>query len=757
MSSHHLGTGGLQHYAATPATRSETRAALQTELTGRVIFDESNMLKRLRVAAIASSLVDECEQKIRITCADSIKALQNLSDAADRNKSDSLEEKADETKMYPHLKNLFDFISGFSPDNAATIIQPTREFLHEPCLHADPEVYDIGFPSFYPDFDLRRVQVPSTAGKRRPREMWRDTDGFGQVKTSSTQGPSVTGAGGDGILVQSAEYARLMLSACPFQLFTVGLLIFGRRFCVGFYDRGGIIFSPEYDLWTVDGMKTFIRIIRCLTCDLSSIELGMDPTVEPFEKTAEYLDLAREIGVSTSYPAFKVSMGGGDARRWITIGPPVWSSLSLFGRGTSIWRGVVERVDGSLAVDKPTLIMKNAWRNGRRVPESVLYQAIHLSHPGVASFHSGGDVQFPGPALVTPNYSSSPQISKPITVQALRACDGDPAALLDENSPTLHRLFLTSEGRSLWSKTSDLAFVLGFRDAVKGHQFLAEQGILHRDISAGNIMLSARPPSTPEGSHGFIMDLELASLPPSLHEIQYEQEFVRDVVDDPIASPNKQLLAFSRNIKIAYQTATINRGLAMSGTLQFMAYELLRAIASDDTSVKHCLHHDIESLFVVFPYFLFRRVIPAVRAELDQARTVLAQAKNTHHSNEQQLNNLKERVETLTTECRELESDFKEDYGRGSIRPLCTVRRTHKPFEDLIRSKRFSAPITQLLTTLAEVLVADQTVRALAELRQLAGRIATQPWPTPDMSNHRTLIEALDTAVDALKGAESIA
>lgn len=41
------------------------------------------------------------------------------------------------------------------------------------------------------------------------------------------------------------------------------------------------------------------------------------------------------------------------------------------------------------------------------------------------------------------------------------------------------------------------------------HEFLCDQGILHRDISAGNIMLPAETP--PEaGAEGFLMDLEFA-------------------------------------------------------------------------------------------------------------------------------------------------------------------------------------------------------------------------------------------------------
>lgn len=44
-----------------------------------------------------------------------------------------------------------------------------------------------------------------------------------------------------------------------------------------------------------------------------------------------------------TFPQFKVSMGANspqlNARRWTTTPePPIWSSTSLFGRGTSVWQ-----------------------------------------------------------------------------------------------------------------------------------------------------------------------------------------------------------------------------------------------------------------------------------------------------------------------------------------------------------------------------------------------------------------------------------
>jgi hypothetical protein len=76
-------------------------------------------------------------------------------------------------------------------------------------------------------------------------------------------------------VTQSADYARLFMSARPLMLFCVGILIFGTEFCVGIFDRDGVTFSPAYDMF--QDTETFIRVVRSLACNLSIQELGFDP------------------------------------------------------------------------------------------------------------------------------------------------------------------------------------------------------------------------------------------------------------------------------------------------------------------------------------------------------------------------------------------------------------------------------------------------------------------------------------------------
>lgn len=131
----------------------------------------------------------------------------------------------------------------------------------------------LGGPNFVMFEHLSSVP---TSGRKSV--LWRHIHGFYKVKPTPQQGPKATGPKVVKPLVcQAADYARLHLSTQPFQLFSVGLLVFGSQFCAAIFDCAGVLFSPIHDMWK--DTETFIRVIRSLTCLLSSVELGQDPTV----------------------------------------------------------------------------------------------------------------------------------------------------------------------------------------------------------------------------------------------------------------------------------------------------------------------------------------------------------------------------------------------------------------------------------------------------------------------------------------------
>jgi hypothetical protein len=149
-------------------------------------------------------------------------------------------------------------------ENTLDILYPT---LVQPCktmpIHAFPKGKHWLF-----NFDTS-TQKPS-------REvLWKDAAVFLVVRPSCKRGPKSTPESAaitiQFIIGQSVNFARLHMSADPFQLFSIGILIFGGQFCIASFDRG-ITPSPIHDMWTDPNIV--IQVIRRLSCDLFPKELG---------------------------------------------------------------------------------------------------------------------------------------------------------------------------------------------------------------------------------------------------------------------------------------------------------------------------------------------------------------------------------------------------------------------------------------------------------------------------------------------------
>ena len=290
---------------------------------------------------------------------------------------------------------------------------------------------------------------PTAIASGGKRVLWRETGGFCEVKSTPQQGPKFTDPKVvKPVVCQAADYARLHLSARPFQLFSIGLLIFGSEFCVAIFDRAGVLFSPIHDMWK--DTEIFIRVIRSLTCHLSSVELGQDPTVTtlPDQQHEIWRNQTKDLGreAPKDFPTFVITMGGPSGPSWYTIGLPIWTSVSLLGRGTSVWL-VLENGVG------PVLVLKNTWRSASRVSESMIYGSIHGGHPALAKLHQGADVLFPGEQQY-------------ITARNLRSLA--PGDEIDGGDILLHRLLLKSRGRPLWEYRSERELLQGIRAALSG-------------------------------------------------------------------------------------------------------------------------------------------------------------------------------------------------------------------------------------------------------------------------------------------------
>ncbi|KAF7966762.1 hypothetical protein HWV62_5730 [Athelia sp. TMB] len=172
---------------------------------------------------------------------------------------------------------------------------------------------------------------------------WEDVDTFAILTPRFDHGPY--GKNSKQITCAVITNSRAHLSARPFRLFSVSLLIFGSHFCVAISDSAGTALSPAQHLW--DDLDMLVRIVWRLTHELGPVDLGqdVDPTARELNEHSVSASQAGNIGsyeehpgVPHPFPVYEASMGQGD-RRWHTRGRPIRSSLSEYlpARASELW------------------------------------------------------------------------------------------------------------------------------------------------------------------------------------------------------------------------------------------------------------------------------------------------------------------------------------------------------------------------------------------------------------------------------------
>ncbi|EPQ56808.1 hypothetical protein GLOTRDRAFT_127209 [Gloeophyllum trabeum ATCC 11539] len=244
---------------------------------------------------------------------------------------------------------------------------------------------------------------------------------------------------------------------------------------------------------------------------------------------------------------------------YTTIGGPLFKARSLQGRGTKTWLAVPTATTESTCLGgkeiEQCVIIKDSWREADRLPEKTIYDRIHESGHifGVARCRAGFDVES-------------------VVEESVKLCHRTCAASLNARLPRAryrerihYRCVLESVGIPLSQFSSTRQLVEAVRDAVKGLRDMSKRGILHRDISVNNIMISARPDAE-YGAVGFIIDPEYATF-----------------LDD------------------ASSTSDLRR---ITGTIQFISIALQRQVEG----LHHHSWHDLESVYWVTLYVVVRHV-----------------------------------------------------------------------------------------------------------------------------------------------------
>ncbi|CAL1710434.1 unnamed protein product [Somion occarium] len=504
----------FNNFSSNPSSYNETRDELKKEVTGKVVYNVNSIIEHfMRINAntkseqggdLPDSRIAQCIAQIGT--GDLITLHQIVDDS-----------KQNERAMYGPLENIMNAIGDFfAPQGRA----PKRFVQQSGFTHVDEVVQQMAFPPRFPDFLMlpeKLSWLSQKPDKAHLKVSWSTTEALVEVKHSATKGSpfyarqSQQETGVKGIIAQTADYVRLRLSARPFQLYTLAFLIYGAECCIAIYDRYGVLLSPGYKVYErvvgPDGnfdyelSYDFVRILARLTCGLSAEDFGSDPTVElrsgnP-QKPPSY-----SVGYKPSASIIPATPLTGPNARYNTVGSPIWSSLSLLGRGTSVWY-----VKDPTGVRKK-VVMKSAWRAGSRTPESSIYEYLKQTLKnldGIAAFVEGLDVYL--------------DQQTPMRVQNLRIARfnypvaGTVAETIPfDEDPVLHRLILASVGKPLWEYETPLDFVQGCIAVVSALERLAAHDILHRDVSPGNVLLAADE-SPRKNNEGFLSDLEFLYIP----------------------------------------------------------------------------------------------------------------------------------------------------------------------------------------------------------------------------------------------------
>ncbi|TFY57944.1 hypothetical protein EVJ58_g6714 [Rhodofomes roseus] len=159
------------------------------------------------------------------------------------------------------------------------------------------------------------------------------------------------------------------------------------------------------------------------------------------------------------------------------------------------------------------------------------------------------------------------------------------------------RLVLETVGVPLRQFNSTRELVIALRDAIEGHKRAYHAGIIHQDISEGNVMIVRHK----NGSGGFLQDFDCAfSWRRFLRRCGWRatkeswEKYVR--TDEGHLDPTVEPL----NTEIVAERRKMHDRKQRTGTLHFMAIEVVKG------RVTHDVRHDLESFYWLLVWMVLR-------------------------------------------------------------------------------------------------------------------------------------------------------
>ncbi|KAJ7267440.1 hypothetical protein C8J57DRAFT_365997 [Mycena rebaudengoi] len=257
--------------------------------------------------------------------------------------------------------------------------------------------------------------------------------------------------------------------------------------------------------------------------------------------------------------------------RCFTVGPPLSQSDGLFSRATRVDRVLIEN-DTALQV----YALKDSWKQVALRPEIDFYDVIaqyckeediNMVDIGMAQCHGSLDL-------------SAKNRTSHLTCLAAY-----------ENIQRCHmRTLLTPVGVPLKEFASTKQLVAALRNAIRHHEIALAAGVMHRDVSEGNVLFNEAALELKTDDHlkiqGFLVDWDYAAF-----TVQGLENFNKLRGYDGKVSPE------------GYQL--INKGLKdLTGTFAFLAIQILEA--STKGGIAHEACHDLESFYWLLTWMILR-------------------------------------------------------------------------------------------------------------------------------------------------------
>ncbi|CAE6412270.1 hypothetical protein ACGC1H_005485 [Rhizoctonia solani] len=325
-----------------------------------------------------------------------------------------------------------------------------------------------------------------------------------EVKTS----PGLHKAG----IKQLSRYARATFAHQLHRRHLYGLLVCRSEATFVRFDRAGILYSKRMDV-VKDG-EAFTRAFASLLM-LDRIDEGYDPAFT-FERNDEgrlvyYIDLPESAFAKTTSKSIPTGRNGRIRR--FKVSEILCHRESICGRAT-----IVLRIHEQLEIEgqhPEEYALKIIWRDPERDSEGEVLQSIH-GRFGLAQSTWHCDMSMSGKCSCPTHVENCTScVDKTVQVDGLQVCDKlqdinivVPAEIEEQELELEHvdttechptsyvrplriysYILMASIGVPLWQAESPRRLLTAILDAILGYWGAFNLGIMHQDISDGNVMM----------------------------------------------------------------------------------------------------------------------------------------------------------------------------------------------------------------------------------------------------------------------------